>query len=138
MNKSLNDFWNPSEPGDLERLIAGAKDYVVPSENLRPQIIEAAREYEIPKSELAKLRNFGICVGLTWLMAGVLYFFLSQQREHIKSPSSSEVQRMSFEYAESEGVSQEWALVEIFRRLRSGWTQPGAAQFVSSVEPESN
>jgi|LakMenEpi03Aug12_release.lakeMendotaPanAssembly.Ray.scaffolds.fasta_scaffold00031_49 hypothetical protein len=137
MNRSLSQHGDSDDWNDLERLIAGAKDYVVPSENLRPQVVEAARELEIPKSELNKLRNFGICVGLTWLMAGAIYLLLSHQRKHFSAPSSGQVQRMSYEYAEREGVSQEWALVEVFQQQRSAGNRSDRDQVVSSAVPES-
>ena len=93
---------------------------MVPSDELRPRVIDAAREYDVHRAQLAKLRNLGLCVAALWLGALTLYYFVRGHRQHWTAPSSAAVQQHSIEYATQRGYSVDWGMVDVFSELRGG------------------
>ena len=103
---------------DLERLIAGAGNYAVPSDDLRPRILEAARDH------IDRRNTAGFLVGLL----AVACFGLALGVASVDPPRSfSEGERrradtLSFRatsFQVTPGVSgPDWALVEWTQRWR--------------------
>ena len=116
---------NPNRPSprdtdfsELEQLIASAKHYVVPSADLRPRTLEAAREIQIQREQVSKLRNFAFCVAAMWCTMLFLTSYLTENRSRFMSPSARQAEQAAIEYATQRGSSIDWGLVEVFRQLR--------------------
>lgn len=120
MNSLPPNHWNESDFAELEQIIADAKGYVVPSADLRPRVIDSVREIDVQHVHLAKLRNLIICAVLLWMIVMAVFFVLSSKRKQFTSPTSSEVEQKSIEYATQNGYSKDWGMVDVFRELRGG------------------
>ncbi|MBX3422072.1 MAG: hypothetical protein KF752_11015 [Pirellulaceae bacterium] len=120
MNNLPPSLWIAEDFADLERLVSSAKDFVVPSDDLRPRVVEAARDIDVRRAELTKLRNFGICMAGLWVSILGLFWVLAGYRDELSAPTSEQVQRQALEYSAYAGTNVDWALVETFRQLRGG------------------
>jgi hypothetical protein len=120
MNKLPPSSWNTSEFADLEKLIDSAKDFVQPSEMLRPKVVEAARELDTRQLQLVKIRNLLLCTMAVWMLVGLTFWGLHTHRKGLIAPSSSAVEQMSLQYASRNRYSRDWGMVDVFWQLRGG------------------
>jgi hypothetical protein len=123
MSKLPPTNWNTNDFADLEKLIDSAKDFVQPSEMLRPKVVESARELDLQKSQLAKVRNLLACTIAIWILVGLTFWTLDTNRRNLIAPSSVEVEQMSLRNAERNRYSPDWGMVDVFWQLRGGKTQ---------------
>jgi hypothetical protein len=123
VNNSPYQELDESDIAELERLIGGAKDFVLPSDQLRSKVVESVRSFDIERSQLIKLRNFVLSVFLVWLFVLGTFFYLRGQRTAIMPPTSAEVEHKSAEYASSRGYSKDWGMVDVFWESRGGDSQ---------------
>ena len=105
-------------PESLESMIAAAKDYMVPTDNLRPRILEVARMREDQRHN--SLRMFQIAA---LIFLGVIITIPAQQqlegwRQTAFSPNSSQLELQAQEFASQPTIGQNWGMVEAFRNLR--------------------
>ena len=115
---------------ELEELIFQAKDFVVPSEEMRPELMEAAKQH-------AKLWQIARCGGfmalglvLLWGLGLPALRALSKYRGHITAPSSIEMEQMAQDrYADRYGnqYDEDWSLVETFSEVRELNQEPSPA-----------
>jgi hypothetical protein len=124
MTKYFTEPFDQDQFSDLERLVHSAKDWVVPSEQLRPQVVEAARDFDLRKVQFVKLRNFLIVSSAIWLLVLVVFLSLRAHREELTAPNSQQVERMSSEYSTRYRYDQNWGLVEAFSEARRLESQP--------------
>lgn len=103
----------------LEELIFQSKDYVVPSEDMKPQLLETAGEH-------ARLWKFAkgagiasLSIVLCWAILIPASRFLSGYRQHVTSPSGQEVQQMAQDRYSSYPDDDDWSLVETFQEIHS-------------------
>jgi hypothetical protein len=120
MNNLPPNQWSDADFAQLEQLIGGAKNFVVPSEQLRPQVVEAARAIDARQAQLAKLRTLVICVFCVWLLVLGTFWSLRSRRTEFTSPTSAEVEQMSVDYATQRRYSKDWGMVDVFWELRGG------------------
>lgn len=123
MNSLPPNQWSEADFAEFEKLIGSAKDFVVPSEQLRPQVVDAARAIDIRQSQLTKIRNLVICVLAVWVLVLGVFWKLSIRRSELTSPTSAEVEQMSVDYATRRGYSKDWGMVDVFWELRGGDSQ---------------
>ncbi|MEM7475019.1 MAG: hypothetical protein AAF483_08500 [Planctomycetota bacterium] len=112
---------------DLEELISEAQDYVVPSEELRPELLEVARQH----AKLWKIARAGALTAaglvLIWGIVVPAVGSLSKYRDQVTAPSSSEVEQMAQDRYQYYNDDEDWSLVETFSEVRDldSETDPG-------------
>ncbi len=103
----------------VELLIRAAGSYVVPSDNLRPRTLEAARESAADRVGFYKLaRMFLVLLFLSALSVPALDRLTAWHDKSV-SPSVSEIQDQAARIASEKGVGMHWGLYEAFNRLRN-------------------
>jgi len=104
---------------DLEKFIFVARNYVVPSDDLRSRTLEDARELG---SQRRELRRLGIASVLGVTLWGLSLSFVNSAnayRDVWVAPSGEDLQRIAFEIGAKTNDNREWGLVEVFERLRT-------------------
>lgn len=103
----------------IELLIRAAGSYVVPSDNLRPRTLEAARESAADRIGFYKLaRLFLVLLFCSALSVPALDRLTAWHGKSV-SPSVSEIQDQAARIATEKGVGPHWGLYEAFNRLRN-------------------
>ncbi len=107
-----------SSDSPLERTILAAGQYVRPSQDLRPRIIEAAKEQG---GQRRAIRNIGgglLLMGLLCVIAAPTLNQRTERFEKSRSPSASELQDQAQTIATQAGVGANWGLSEAYAKLR--------------------
>lgn len=113
-----NDFdW--LEFAELERKIRAAGGYVAPSDDLRPRILEVARERCSEQRHVRRASWLAMATISLWVACWPLSIWASGLREKLTAPSSSEIQSQAIEHSQRPNGSFDWGLVEAFDRLDS-------------------
>lgn len=116
------DASNDPQPSDelqrLEDSIRAAGNYVAPTDDLRPRVLEAAEEADFQRrgwrSGLRLLMLACVLWGLMWTCGP----WFEKGRQAIVGPTSSELQKLAIELAPLSG-SSDWGLVDAFLQTRS-------------------
>jgi len=103
----------------VELLIQAAGNYVVPSENLRPRTLEAARESAADRVGFYKLARLFLVLLLCSALSVPALDRLTAWHDKSVSPSVSEIQDQASRIATEKGVGPHWGLYEAFNRLRN-------------------
>ncbi len=88
MNCLPPNRWSAEDFTDLEQLVAGAKEYVVPSAGLRSRVIESAVSIDQMQLHWVKLRSLFLLAVAAWLLVWILYWITSAI---FSSPTQSEL-----------------------------------------------
>lgn len=103
----------------VELLIRAAGNYVVPSDNLRPRTLEAARESAADRAGFYRLARLFLILLFCSALSVPALDRLSTWHDKSVSPSSSEIQDQASRIATEKGVGPHWGLYEAFKRLRN-------------------
>lgn len=103
---------------EIEELIFSAKEYVVASDQLRPRVLEEARE----ASKFQRNANRAVLGGLGFLVAwGVaiplVTFFLGTPEDYA-GPSQYEIQKSAAIMTNRYSYDPEWGMVDAFTKAR--------------------
>jgi hypothetical protein len=118
MSNKSPDPSNIDHPSEIERLVYSAKDWVVPNDQLRPQVMASIRDVHLRKLQYAKLRNFFIVSAGIWLLVLSVFLTLRENRQSLVAPSAHEVEERSHEYSTRYRHSRDWGMVETFSEIR--------------------
>lgn len=102
----------------VELLIRAAGNYVVPSDNLRPRTLEAARESAADRVGFYKLARLFLLLLFFSAMSVPALDSLTAWHEKSVAPSAAEIQNQALRIATEKGVGPHWGLFEAFNRLR--------------------
>ena len=103
----------------VELLIRAARNYVVPSDNLRPRTLEAARESAADRVGFYKLARLFLILLFCSALSVPALDRLTAWHDKSVSPSASEIQDQASQIATEKGVGPHWGLYEAFNRLRN-------------------
>lgn len=103
----------------VELLIRAAGSYVVPSDNLRPRTLEAARESAADRVGFFKLARLFLILLFCSALSIPALDRLTAWHDKSVSPSVSEIQKQATRIAMEKGVGSHWGLYEAFNRLRN-------------------
>jgi hypothetical protein len=103
----------------IEEAIRAAANYVVPSDNLRPRTLEAAREVSEDRRSERRLRRLIIVLLLCTGLSIPLSERLTAWYEGRRSPSATEMELHALDLSTSGDVGPHWGLFEAFSQLRS-------------------
>ncbi len=103
----------------VELLIRAAGNYVVPSDNLRPRTLEAARERAADRVGFYKLARLFLVLLFCSALSIPALDSLSAWHDRSVSPSAAEIQDQATRIGSEKGVGPHWGLYEAFNRLRN-------------------
>ena len=102
----------------IEAMVRAAGNYVVPSDDLRPRTLEAAREICRIKRTERKLGGFVLTSLCFCLLSMPLADCLVVWRSHSLAPSAMEMQRRALQITTEPDSNPSWGLMEAFDELR--------------------
>lgn len=116
--------WSDSRRDDrleiaaVESIIASARDFVVPTDDFRPQTLDAAREQAHDVSAQRQLGAFFVCAVLLLFTCVPVVDYLGDIQSRLRGPTSGQLQKIGEDQATrgTEGVT--WGLVEAFTQWR--------------------
>lgn len=108
----------PDSLRQIELMVASAKDYVAPSDNLRPRVIEAARSRYGFVMNSQRVLQVAAIVMLCVLLTIPLQQRLEDWRNAAFAPSTDEMEMQAQAYAEQPAVGHNWGLVEAYKNLK--------------------
>ncbi len=103
----------------IEELIRAAGNFVVPSENLRPRTLEAAREAAADRMGFYRLARLFLVLLFCSALSIPALDQLTAWHDKSVSPSVAEIQDQANRISTEKGVGPHWGLYEAFSRLRS-------------------
>ncbi len=103
----------------LEETIFSARNFVVPSPDLRPRTLEQAKEAY--KNHMWANRIAVTVLGcmFLWSVTTVTTRFLGQYRGKLSGPFPEEIQQRAASYPRYDSYGTPWHLVEVFQQERS-------------------
>ncbi len=127
MNSMNSQSGDPNENGEfnvddvspdflklLEATVLAAGQYVVPSDNLRPHTLEAARDLDSDRKGTYKLTKFILAIAVCVCVSLPVFDRMTSWRESVSSPTSAQI----YEIAKKKNIGIDWGLMEAFRELR--------------------
>ncbi|QDV25637.1 hypothetical protein [Aureliella helgolandensis] len=103
----------------LEQQIWDARDFVTPAEDLRPRVLEEAREQHAQAQGLRRLSRFAIACVIVWFACLPVGNFLSAVQPWLVAPASGELAKTALELDAIHGYGPDWGLVDAVRQSRS-------------------
>lgn len=98
----------------LESTVFAAGKFVVPSDNLRPHTLEAARDYSFDHKGATHFPQFCLAVVAFVSISLPVFGQLASWRERVSSPTSAEVNAIAMK----KNIGMDWGLFEVFCELR--------------------
>ena len=119
----MSDVWTRIEREqddlfDVEAQIRAARNYVVPSNNLRPKVLEAARELNEDRQSTRRLRRLCIALLLLGCLSVRMVDHLIVWHERRQLPTAIELEQRALDMEVAGNVSPHWGLLEAFSQLR--------------------
>lgn len=120
-----NDIHTNSDrdPSSIESIIRGAGNYLVVSDDLRPQTIEAALEAERAAVSGRRIRFAALAVALLLAILVPMFRTTEDRGIHSSSPSAAEIHQAALRYAAEANITPDWALQKVFDDLRRSHAQ---------------
>ena len=103
---------------EVEAMVRAARHYVRPSDDLRPRILEAAREHCGDRRAEQKLGTFALAVLVLVLVSSPAITFAAALRSTIANRSANQVHLLAAELANDREIGSQWALAEAFSQVR--------------------
>ena len=112
-------FHSPEQGrAEIESMIRAARNYVRPSDDLRPKVLEAAREHCSDRRAEQKLGSFAIAVLVLVLISSPAIRYAILLQPTVAKRSADEVQHLAAELASQREIGSHWALAEAFSQVR--------------------
>lgn len=118
MSNRLESSDQPESLEQIEAMIAAAKDYIVPSDYLRPRVLDAARSQQSHMVGRRRLLQVAASVFLCVILTIPAQQRLEAWRQSAFSPSASELEIQALQYASKPTIGQNWGLYEAYKSLR--------------------
>ena len=107
-----------SDPESIESIIRAAKDYVHPSDELRPRIVEAAKDRCGDCRAEQRFSNFAIAVLVLILVSSPTLQLASMMSSRIAKTSAEEIQIRAEALSRQSEIGSHWALAEAYSQWR--------------------
>ena len=98
----------------LEATVQSAGAYVIPSDDLRPHTLEAARDYSSDRRGTYGLAKFALVIAILGCFSLPFFDRLASWRDRVAPPTSLQM----LEIAQRKNVGIDWGLFEAFSELR--------------------
>lgn len=102
----------------VEEAVWAASGYVVPSDDLRPRTLEAAREVDQDRHRLRKFERFMVGFLAICVLSIPLVDRLNTWRDNHQAPTSTQIEQMALEYSKKSADGQHWGMYETYNRIR--------------------
>ena len=103
---------------NLEDAICAAREYIHPTDDLRPRIIERAREQDADKRAWRRLRVAILIMSLVILVVAPAVYRRGWIHRPAVGPSGQELHALSMKLADESGMTLDWAILEAFSQWR--------------------
>ena len=121
------DLRSQSQDGDIpfedirsfESWVAAARDYVVPTDDLRPRVLEAASGISDSKVQERRIGYAIISVAVVSICWTGIWLWLTSVRSSIVDESANSISRRALELHDEESVSIHQATVDAYEEWRS-------------------
>ncbi len=110
---------NPEQIRYLEETIFSARNYVRPTDDLRPRTLEAAKESNRLQTNANRLVVGVLGVLLVWSVLVSAASALSIYRDRIAGPFPVEIQQAAERYSAGNHYEIQWGMVDAFQDSRS-------------------
>ncbi len=107
----------------IESLIESASDYVVPSPDLRPRVLDEVREEAGQRILAKRISLAALAVICVWAVIAPVSQNLEHWRDRISIPTGTEVEAAALRLAAESHRDAPWAMVEAFQQTRTLPTQ---------------
>lgn len=97
---------------DLERWIREAGDYVIPTRDLRPRVIEAAKQSSLDRRQMHRASWLAITAGILWLSLHPLSMVAMRIHAKLRGPSALELHTQAIRSACEPHENLEWCLAQ--------------------------
>jgi hypothetical protein len=108
---------------DLEATIRAAGSYIVPSDDLRPRVIETARERASERHNFGRLLGCAVTCLILWSVYLPLRDDIDRWRDQWTGPSSAQMYARANGLRVKSELGPSWALAEAFTQLRQAQAQ---------------
>lgn len=98
----------------LEASVLEAGKYVVPSEDLRPHTLEAARDMDADRKETYSLTRMAVAFAVCGFLSLPVFSRMASWRDRVSAPNSLRM----FETAQKKNIGLDWGLYEAFSEAR--------------------
>ncbi len=109
---------DPDQILQLEATIFAARNFVVPTDDLRPRTLALAKE----TSRIQRIANRSavilLSIMIVWLMAMPFLYGMSLYRDHLRGPMPYEIERTAQLYTSEHRYEPGWGLVDAFQDSR--------------------
>jgi len=112
---SLDPFVGENE---IEDLVRAAGDYVQPSRDLRPRVVEGARLRDKDRRAEGKLAILVVAILVVCIVRHPFYHWLTDYRHQSCIPSATELHQQALQLESQPDVGTHWGMTEAFYRLR--------------------
>jgi hypothetical protein len=111
---NTDDSW-----AETELVIASAGRYVWPSDDLRPRVLEAAREHAGQRQTLVRLAAMMIAATLCVMTGVSVSNHLQAATESAAMPRGEKLEQLIDSEVMSSGQTQDWVLADLLHRWRN-------------------
>ncbi len=109
----------------LEATVQSAGAYVIPSDNLRPHTLEAARDYSSDRRGTFVLAKFALTIAILGCVSLPVIDRMASWHDRVTSPTALQL----LEIAQKKSVGIDWGLIEAFSEMR----QNQASRFSTQI-----
>lgn len=110
-------------PSEVETIVREARNYVMPSDDLRPETLHIAEQLQLDRRTKIQLSCMVAIAGLALLVSMAIASHMSQWALPTR-PSMSEIQTKAESISSDRTIGNHWALAETFNRIRSAQANP--------------
>lgn len=103
---------------ELVQWIREAGDYVVPTPDLRPRVLEVARQVYNEHKQTWRVGLLAVAAMALWITLQPLTSWTTKAQAKWLSPSADELHSIASKIAAQTGCGSEWGLVEAFHSNR--------------------
>ena len=105
-------------PNTIEAIIRAARNYVQPSDDLRPRVLEAARVQHADQLAERKLGTFALAVLAVVLISSPILRYATLIQSAAPARSSTEIENRAEALAAQPSIGSHWALAESISQWR--------------------
>ncbi|MFO0943198.1 MAG: hypothetical protein U0930_20880 [Pirellulales bacterium] len=77
MNSLPPNRWSAEDFVELEQLIAGAREFVIPSEGFKARVVDSAAAIDHGQLHWAKLKTLFLLAFVAWFLFAIIYLIVS-------------------------------------------------------------
>jgi hypothetical protein len=107
----------------IEQAIRAAGNFVQPTRDLRPRVMEAAKEHCGQRRTLKQASELLIFLGLFAAVMAPTVLRVTEQLRQAQGPSPDAILQEAALYSAQSGIGSNWGLSEAFSRLRQSQSQ---------------